>query len=152
LPITWHRRWVRVSVHEVKVGNVDVLNSDGTGSAFLGFRVPCLLIGPRARRGAIAGAQYDANAILNMISWNFGLPGLGVRATTSGNMATALNFSAPPNLTLPPAPNLVDQVFGSSCAANPMADMQQINKDFAEHFASLDAVHGLMLEHGFKLA
>ncbi len=104
-----------VSAHEVGIGNVDVVNPDGTGSAFLGFRVPCLLIGPRARRGSVASAQYDANAILNFITWRFGLPGLGVRATTSGNIATALNFSGAPNVTVPPPANLVNQMCGSAC-------------------------------------
>jgi phospholipase C len=141
-----------VSAHEVTVGNVDSANPDGTGSAYLGFRVPCLLIGPRARRGSIASAQYDANSILNMISWRFNLPGLGVRAATSGNIATALNFSGAPNLTLPPPANLVNQNYGEACAANPLADLDFIDKTFGEHFADLEKVRLLMVEHGFKTA
>jgi phospholipase C len=142
-----------VSAHEVTVGNVDgPINADGSGSAFLGFRVPCILIGPRARRGSIASAQYDANSILNMITWRFGLPGIGVRATTSGNIATALNFSGAPNVTLPPPANLVNQNYGSACADNPLADLEDLNKTFAEHFADLEKIHQLMIEHGFKTA
>ncbi|HVJ54816.1 MAG TPA: alkaline phosphatase family protein [Aliidongia sp.] len=142
-----------VSAHEVTVGNVDTpVNADGTASAHLGFRVPCILIGPRARRGSVASGQYDANAILNMITWRFGLPGIGVRATTSGNIATALNFSSAPNVSLPPPVNLVSQVYGSACAANPMADLDYINKTFAEHYADLDKVQKLMVEHGFRTA
>ena len=142
-----------VSAHEVSVGNVDTaVNEDGTASAFLGFRVPCILIGPRARRGSVAGGLYDANSILNMITWRFGLPGIGIRATTSGNIATALNFSSAPNVSLPPPVNLVNQVYGSSCAANPMADLDQIDKTFADHVADLEKVKGLMIEHGFRTA
>lgn len=123
---------------------------DGVPMAFQGFRTPCVLIGPRARRGAIASQTYDANSILNAISWQFGLPTLGARGVSSGNIATALNFSSAPNLTLPPPVNIVNQQFGSSCKANPMANMDYINKTFAEHFAHLDIIRGLMVEHGFR--
>jgi phospholipase C len=142
-----------VSAHEVKVGNVDTpVNADGTASAFLGFRVPCLLIGPRARRGSIASTLYDATSILNLISWRFGLPGLGIRATTSNNIASALNFSGPANTALPPPVNLVNQVYGGACATNPMADLDLINKEFAGHFADIEKVADLMARHGFKTA
>ncbi len=141
-----------VSAHEVKVGNFDGhVEADGSGSAFLGFRVPCVLIGPRVRRGAVASMPYDANAILNMITWRFGLPGIGVRAKTSGNIATALDFSGPPDLRLPPRVDIPNQVFGSACAENPMANLEDLNKTFAEHFADLEKVKALMVEHGFKL-
>jgi phospholipase C len=140
-----------VSAHEVRIGNVDTAaNRDGTAMAYLGFRVPCLLMGPRARRGVVAKELYDANAILNMISWRFGLPGIGIRATTSGNIATALDFFGAPNLTLPPP--VVTPVFSASCADNPMADLGQINRNFAQHFAELETMKSLMSMHNFKLA
>jgi phospholipase C len=142
-----------VSAHEVSVGNVDTaVNPDGTASAFLGLRVPCLLIGPRANRGGVAHEQFDANSILNFITWRFGLPGIGIRAATSGNIASALDFSGPPKVKLPPPVPLVSQVYGSSCANNPMADLGHINNTFAEHYADLDKVKALMIEHNFKLA
>ncbi len=106
-----------VSAAEVTVGNVDVHNDDGTGMAYLGFRTPMIMIGPRVRRGSVSHALYDPNAILNFITWRFGLQSIGVRATTSGNIATALNFSGAPNLTLPPP--VVMEPFNP--AARPMA-------------------------------
>ncbi|MGH8506037.1 MAG: alkaline phosphatase family protein [Stenotrophobium sp.] len=66
----------------------------------LGCRVPCVLIGPRARRGHVEHAQFDHNSVLNMIAWRFGFAPLGVRAS-SGNIAEALDFSSPPNLSAP---------------------------------------------------
>jgi phospholipase C len=142
-----------VSAHEVKVGNVDTpVNADGTASAYLGFRVPCILIGPRAHPGKIVSDLYDANSILNLITWRFGLPGLGVRATTSSNMANALNFDGPPSPAQPPKVDLVNQVYGSSCAANPMADIEKINREFAGHFADLQKLADLMVKHGFRSA
>ncbi len=142
-----------VSAHEVKVGNVDTpVKADGTGTAYLGFRVPCILIGPRAHPGKVESTLFDANSILNLITWRFGLPGLGVRATTSNNMALALNFDGPPNPAHPPKVDLVNQVYGAACTANPLADLQMINRDFAEHFEDLAKVADLMARHGFPKA
>ena len=142
-----------VSAHEASIGNVDTpLNPDGSGMAYLGFRVPCLLIGPRAKRGVVAHDQFDANAILNFITWRFGLQGLGIRAATSGNIATALDFTDEPDTSVPPPANLVDQVYGASCADNPLADLEPVRASFASHFADLDKLKALMIEHNFKLA
>jgi phospholipase C len=141
-----------VSAHEVQVGNVDQKNPDGTGLAYLGFRVPCILIGPRARRGSIAGAPYDANSILNLVTWRFGLPNIGVRATTSNNIAAALKLRGAAKAALPAPANLVNQVYGEACALNPMADLEMIERDYAEHFADLAKIDELMKQHGFRTA
>jgi phospholipase C len=58
-----------------------------------GFRVPCLLISPFARRGAIAQGVYDHTSILKMIEWRWGLPALSVRDANASNIAEALDFS-----------------------------------------------------------
>ena len=58
-----------------------------------GFRVPCLLISPLARRGAIAPGVYDHTSILKMIEWRWGLPPLSVRDANANNLAEALDFS-----------------------------------------------------------
>jgi phospholipase C len=70
--------------------------------ALRGFRVPCTLISPRARRGYVAHGTYDHTSVLRMIEWRFGLPALTVRDAAAANLAEALNFAAPPNLTAPP--------------------------------------------------
>ena len=59
----------------------------------LGFRVPCLLVSPFARRGAVAHGTYDHTSILRMIEWRWGLKPLSVRDANSANLATALDFS-----------------------------------------------------------
>jgi phospholipase C len=146
-----------VSAAEVAAGNVDVHNADGTGMAYLGFRTPLLLIGPRARRGSVSHSAYDPNAILNFMCWRFGLAPVGVRATTSGNIATALNFSGAPDLSLPPAVDLLPfnpngPTYGSSCTTNPMANIEEIYKTFGQHYADLDGLKRLMLESGFQRA
>ena len=68
------------------------LGNDGR----LGCRVPCVIIGPRARRGHVEHTQFDHNSVLNMIAWRFGFAPLGARAS-SANMALALDFSDAPD-------------------------------------------------------
>ena len=66
----------------------------------LGFRVPCVVISPYAKRNFIAHGQYDHTSILKMIEWRFGLPPLSVRDSTANNLAEVLNLAAP-NVTAP---------------------------------------------------
>ena len=79
----------------------------------LGCRVPCILIGPRAKRGHVEHMQFDPNSILNMLAWRFGFAPLGARAS-SNNMALALDYSNPPN-TSTPAFDVAPGPFGGVC-------------------------------------
>ena len=72
------------------------LGNDGR----LGCRVPCVLIGPRARRGHVESLQLDPNSILNMLAWRFGFAPLGARAD-SNNLALALDFAGPGDPSTP---------------------------------------------------
>jgi phospholipase C len=78
------------------------------GTGLRGFRVPCLLISPRARRKAIAHEVYDHTSVLKMIEWRFGLAPLTVRDAAARNLAEVLDFTGKPNLKAPkynvPAP------------------------------------------------
>ncbi len=66
-----------------------------------GFRVPCLVISPRAHRGAVAHNVYDHTSILKMIEWRFGLRALTPRDAAAGNLAEVLDFTAPPSVSAP---------------------------------------------------
>ena len=70
-----------------------------------GFRVPCLVISPFARRGYVASDTYDHTSVLRMIEWRWGLPALSVRDATANNLAEVLDFTAPqlaaPSFTAP---------------------------------------------------
>lgn len=66
----------------------------------LGCRVPCVLIGPRARRGHVEHLQFDPNSILNLLAWRFGFEPLGARAS-SNNLALALDFERAPDPSTP---------------------------------------------------
>ena len=67
------------------------------GTALRGFRVPCLLISPRARRGAVAHGVYDHTSVLKAIEWRWGLEPLTVRDAAARNIAEALDFERPPD-------------------------------------------------------
>jgi phospholipase C len=63
------------------------------GTQLRGFRVPCLLVSPFARRRSIARQTYDHTSILKMISWRHGLPALTRRDRYARNIAEVLDFS-----------------------------------------------------------
>ena len=133
------------------VGNGTSGGIDGAPNmAFLGFRTPLVVIGPRARRGAVIHTQYDAVSILNMISWRFGLPTPWARAQSSINMATALNFSQPANTSVPPGVTIPVMQYGQNCSLTTTGMLAPgVHESFAQHFAELDVLRTLAKKHGF---
>lgn len=79
------------------VGGVEATFNDG----LLGFRTPCVILGPRARRGHVSHFRFDPGSVLNLIRWRWGLGPLCARDDWSKNMAMALDFRNPPNLDAP---------------------------------------------------
>ncbi|GAA2499259.1 alkaline phosphatase family protein [Terrabacter carboxydivorans] len=73
----------------------------GGSTALRGFRVPALIVSPRARRGFVAHNTYDHTSILKMIEWRWGLAPLTPRDSNARNIAEVLDFSSAPNLTAP---------------------------------------------------
>ncbi|GAA2500889.1 alkaline phosphatase family protein [Terrabacter carboxydivorans] len=73
----------------------------GGSTALRGFRVPALLVSPRARRGFVAHNTYDHTSILKTIEWRWGLAPLTPRDSNARNIAEVLDFSSPPNLSAP---------------------------------------------------
>jgi phospholipase C len=65
-------------------------------NALRGFRVPALVVSPRARRGAVAHGVYDHTSVLATIEWRWGLPALTPRDANARNLAEVLDFQAPP--------------------------------------------------------
>lgn len=66
-----------------------------------GFRVPCLVISPRARRGHVAHQVYDHTSVLKAIEWRWGLAPLTPRDAAARNIAEVLDFGGAPNLDAP---------------------------------------------------
>ena len=83
-----------------------------------GFRVPCLVISPKARRGHVAHDTYDHTSVLKMIEWRWGLPALTPRDAAARNLAEVLDFSttdtSAPRYDVPP-------VVGQPCAATSLS-------------------------------
>jgi phospholipase C len=77
---------------ELSAGNVDGLR---------GFRVPCLLISPFARRNHISSTVYDHASILRLIEGRWGLQPLTVRDAGANNLAQELDLTNP-QLSAPP--------------------------------------------------
>ena len=82
--------------------------------ALRGFRVPCLVISPLARRRHVAHGVYDHTSILRMIEWRWNLPPLSVRDAHANNLAAVLDFGHrnlhAPKITAP-------RVVGRACPA-----------------------------------
>jgi phospholipase C len=69
--------------------------------ALRGFRIPTFVISPFARRHHVAHELFDHTSILAMIEWRWGLPALTPRDAHAVNLARALSFHTPPDLTAP---------------------------------------------------
>mgnify|MGYP000930234881 CR=1 FL=1 len=145
----------------------------GGNDGRLGIRVPLVLIGPRTRRNAVLGAQsavvkhqYDPNAILNFICDRFGLPGLGIRAATTGSIASALlpqeqaDYSAPPAFAVPPGSPIIlsaapqpmtTAAHAASSPAGGMSIEQARAAGMGEHLDDLQRLQRLALTHGFPV-
>lgn len=70
-------------------------------TALRGFRVPTVVVSPRARRGAVAHGTYDHTSILRAIEWRWGLPALTPRDASARNLAEVLDFASAPDLVAP---------------------------------------------------
>jgi phospholipase C len=66
-----------------------------------GFRVPSMVISPRARRQYVAHDTYDHTSVLKAIEWRWGLQSLTPRDNAARNIAEVLDFQSAPNLAAP---------------------------------------------------
>ncbi|MCU1455748.1 MAG: phospholipase [Acidimicrobiales bacterium] len=92
------------------------------GTGLRGFRVPCLLISPRVRRGTIGHQTYDHTSVLKMIEWRFGLAPLTPRDRAARNLAEVLDFRSHPDLRAPRWP--VPPIASMPCGAPNPADYE----------------------------
>ncbi len=63
-----------------------------------GFRVPCIVISPFARRHHVNHHVFDHTSVLKMIEWRFGLASMTKRDQHARNLAEVLDFTRPPKL------------------------------------------------------
>lgn len=74
---------------------------DVGGSMLRGFRVPCLLISPFARRGHVDHGVYDHTSLLRLVEWRWALRPLAPRDAAARNLALALDLAAPSTAPAP---------------------------------------------------
>jgi phospholipase C len=78
--------------------------------ALRGFRVPSVIVSPRATRHRVfSDLVFDHTSILKLIEWRWDLAPLTPRDAAAENLAAALDFTNPPDLTAPrwPVPPVV---------------------------------------------
>ena len=69
--------------------------------ALRGFRVPCLVASPLARRGHVAHDLYDHTSVLKFIESSWNLPPLTPRDAAANNLGDVLDLGGTPNLDTP---------------------------------------------------
>jgi phospholipase C len=121
----------------------------------LGFRVPVVLAGPRARRGQVESLPLDPNSILNFLAWRFGFEPLGARVN-SVNLAHALDLVNPPD-TSAPAFDVPAGPFGQACGLPSLAagtsinELDEAQRRQAEHVLEWQGLKTLAKRHGFAV-
>lgn len=130
------------------------LGNDGR----LGFRVPCMLIGPRVKRGHVEHLAFDHTSILNLMLWRWDLQPFYPRAMTSNNMALALDFTNPPNTTAAPVYTVPTGPFGTECdlashlpAGTGIGQLDAVNKSRAAHILDLQMLKTKAQRSGFPI-
>jgi phospholipase C len=92
---------------------VNILPTDAT-YGLRGFRVPCLIISPWARRSFVAKDVFDHTSVLKLIENRFNVKPLTERDQFASNLADVLNL-ANPDFTHPPQISVPSGPFGTSC-------------------------------------
>ena len=59
----------------------------------LGFRVPCIAMGPFAPKKIETSGPYEHCSVLRMIEWRWGLEPMSARDANAKNLADALDFT-----------------------------------------------------------
>jgi phospholipase C len=115
-----------------------------------GFRIPAIVISPRARRSHIATNPYDPTAILKMVEWRWGLEPLTPRDASARNLAEVLDFATPPDLTAPQwdVPDIDAPAAPSASAPHNSAVAAAQER---EHAAELEWLGNMAAQHGFKV-
>jgi phospholipase C len=67
----------------------------------LGFRVPCLIISPYAKKGKVVHTQYEFGSVLKFVEQTFELPAIGPPSfgytdTRANSLVDSFNFAQPP--------------------------------------------------------
>lgn len=116
----------------------------------LGFRVPCVLIGPRVRKGHVENTLFEPNSILKFMEWRWNLSPLGPRSAVTNNLALALDFDNPPRSDAPVFSVPVGPFGDPSCSNVELPfEPPVISAGMQEHIAELEALREKARRAGF---
>jgi phospholipase C len=62
----------------------------------LGFRVPCLVVSPFAKKGFVDHTQYEHSSLCKFAESLFGLPAMTARDAAASDMTNGFDFTQPP--------------------------------------------------------
>jgi len=62
----------------------------------LGFRVPCIVVSPYAKKGFVNHSQYEHSSLCKLAETVFGLPTMSNRDAMSGDMLDSFDFTQTP--------------------------------------------------------
>jgi phospholipase C len=101
--------------------------------ALRGFRVPCVVISPYARRSYISHRTFDHTSVLKLIEWRWDLKPLTLRDASANNLATALDlqnfnpnipqFAVPVGVFGAPCPSSVATVLSADSEASALLEL-----------------------------
>ena len=101
----------------------------GNEDGLRGFRVPCVIVSPRAPREHVSSVLFDHTSVLRLIEWRWELDPLTVRDATANNLALALDFASAPDLEAPRI-RVPAGPFGTLCA--PISARARMQDDWQE--------------------
>jgi phospholipase C len=129
---------------------------------YTGFRVPCAVVSPWAKRNHVSHVVYDHTSILKFIEAKWNLPALTYRDANAHNMldffdfkATRPPFADPPTLAKPLNPFTTTPPAGSTPASNfrPIATPVPGDSPASAHLTTLPAgTKALLAAHRKKYA
>jgi phospholipase C len=131
------------------------LGNDGR----LGFRIPNIIVGPRAKRQTVDHTEFDHTSVLNLICWQFGLDSsFYPRSASSNNLALALDLVNPPNLSTPPSYTVGSGPFGTECdlssllpAGTGLDQIDAVSRTRAAHILDLQSLKTKAQRLGFTV-
>ena len=62
----------------------------------LGFRVPCIVLSPYARKGAIDSTLYEHSSCVKLAETVFGIPAMTARDAAANDLTNAFDFNQAP--------------------------------------------------------
>jgi phospholipase C len=107
--------WENVPSADATAYNAVGITSNDPSYGLMGFRVPCIVISPWARKGYVATGVFDHTSVLKLIEYHCSLPNLTSRDLTANDLTNLLNFDYPEFSPPPVMSNVPAGPFGGPC-------------------------------------